>query len=67
MNNRWEYTCVSVTESSLNYADLVNHLNKMGKEGWELVGIASPVGHLAGVAGRDIENRLTYWMKRPLD
>jgi hypothetical protein len=30
---KWEYTCCSVTEASLNYEDLVKHLNKLGAEG----------------------------------
>jgi hypothetical protein len=67
MKTRWEYTCCSVAEGSLNYTDLLKHLNELGREGWELVGISSPGGVLKGITGRALNNKLTYWMKRPLD
>ncbi len=61
---QWEYTCFSVTESSLEYSDVVTHLNKLGLEGWELVEIASPVATIEGVDGRSVNNKLTYRLKR---
>ena len=64
MRTRWEYTCISSTESSLNYSHLVEVLNEMGKEGWELIAVSSP---LATLTRTSAENRLTYWMKRPLE
>jgi hypothetical protein len=67
MKTRWEYTCCSVTESSLNYSDLIKHLNELGREGWELVGISSPVGDAVGIIDRTVHNLLTYWLKRPLE
>jgi hypothetical protein len=67
MKTRWEYTCCSVTESSLNYSDLLKHLNKLGSDGWELVGISSPHGNTAGIIERTVNNQLTYWLKRPLE
>jgi hypothetical protein len=62
---KWEYTCCSVTEPSLLYTDLLNHLNKLGEEGWELVGIAAPLATHEGIAGQTIKHQLTYWLKRP--
>ena len=67
MKTRWEYTCCSVTESSLNYTDLVKHLNELGSEGWELVAVSSPGAEIQGFAGRTINHKLTYWLKRPLE
>jgi hypothetical protein len=67
MKTRWEYTCCSVAEASLNYTDLLKHLNELGREGWELVSISSPGGTLKGITGRTLNSELTYWMKRPLD
>jgi len=67
MRTRWEYTCCSVTESSLNYTDLIKHLNELGREGWELVGVGCPGATVEGLSGRTVNNKLTYWMKRPLE
>jgi hypothetical protein len=67
MKTRWEYTCCSVTEPSLNYTDLLKHLNELGKEGWEMVGISCPECNIEGLSGRTLHNKLTYWLKRPLD
>ena len=67
MKTRWEYTCCSVTEASLDYSDLVKLLNELGGEGWELVGISSPIANIEGLAGRTFHYKLTYWLKRPLD
>jgi hypothetical protein len=64
---KWEYTCCSVTEASLEYIDLVNYLNKLGAEGWELVGIAAPLATAEGLTGRAVSNKLTYWLKRPVE
>jgi|KBSMisStandDraft_5_1062788.scaffolds.fasta_scaffold1002523_2 hypothetical protein len=64
---KWEYTCCSITEASLVYTDLVNHLNKLGQEGWELTGIANPLGTSEGLIGHTINNQLTYWLKRPIE
>jgi len=64
---KWEYTCCSVTEASLVYTDLLNHLNKLGHEGWELVGIASPIATADAYTARSVHNQLTYWLKRPKD
>jgi hypothetical protein len=64
---RWEYTCCSVTEASLNYTDLINHLNKLGLEGWELVGVSAPQATSEGILAHSINNKLTYWLKRPKD
>jgi hypothetical protein len=65
MRTRWEYTCCSTKDPNLNYTDLIEHLNGLGREGWELVGIASPMS--TSEAGRAFEYALTYWFKRPLD
>jgi hypothetical protein len=67
MSARWEYTCCSVTESSLNYVDVIEHLNRLGLEGWELVAVSSPLSTIEGMAGRSVNHKLTYWLKRPLD
>jgi hypothetical protein len=62
---KWEYTCVSIPEPNLDYTELVEHLNKLGLEGWELISISSPMAVTGGYQGTAISNKLTYWLKRP--
>ena len=49
MSNRWEYMVLDSSVSNwfqprLDAGALTNHLNELGKQGWEVVGMSSMEG-----------------------
>lgn len=55
---KWEYNILSVGATT-NLAEIKNHIDNMGKEGWELVAVI-PIGAQVGFAGSTISIQLFF-------